>query len=76
MEMIRCKRNVFAKIMHDYIEKSPGILLFKSGHFYTAYKDNESDWVTMDEEGAEHVIATGVDQLSDDPWFAYHFDLL
>lgn len=73
MELVQCIMDVHARIYYDYIEVEPAQLLFKEGHVYPVYKDENYNWLTMDEEGEQHMIASNVKDLMNDAWCQVHF---
>jgi len=73
MELVQCIEDVYARVFYDYIETEPAQLLFKAGNVYPVFKDEENNWLTVDEEGEQHMIASNVNDLNDDVWFQCHF---
>ncbi|AQX54449.1 hypothetical protein [Priestia flexa] len=74
MELIRCKQDVVKKL-NDYVEVHPPFILFKEGHFYSIKMDINYNWLALDEEGKEHILASNTRNIQDDYWFSYHFEL-
>jgi hypothetical protein len=75
MELIYCKQNVLKKIGYDFIEAYPPVILFKQGNIYPVYRDIHDNWVAVDEQGKEHIVASTTTNLSGDYWFNAHFDI-
>jgi hypothetical protein len=74
LELVCCKLDVYKKAKYDFIEVFLPVVLFKKGNLYPVYHDVDHHWIATDEEGKEHIIATGNNPRGD-PWFAVHFEL-
>ncbi|WP_347550209.1 hypothetical protein ABFG93_01435 [Pseudalkalibacillus hwajinpoensis] len=72
MELVQCIRDVFEE-EGPFLgsENNMDRKLFKEGNFYPVYRD-ENSWITVDEEGEQHIIATG-STLEEDFWFTFRF---
>ncbi|MDQ0242952.1 hypothetical protein J2S09_000488 [Bacillus fengqiuensis] len=75
MELIYCKQNVLKKLGYDFIEVHPPVILFKKGNIYPVFRDMDTNWVTVDEQGKEHIVASAAVNLNEDHWFNAHFDI-
>jgi hypothetical protein len=76
MELAQCILNVHARSADEYIDSPGSPVLFKNGYIYPVFKDEADNWLTTDEEGFQHIIASDVDTVTDDRWFVLHFRLL
>ncbi|MBF0708619.1 hypothetical protein [Guptibacillus hwajinpoensis] len=72
MELVQCIRDVFEEEPLTGSESVLNRKLFKEGHFYPVYKDEHHSWITLDDEGEQHIIATGI-SLNEDFWFTFRF---
>ena len=72
MELVQCIRDVFEEEPLVGSENPFQRKLFKEGNFYPVYRDEHNSWITLDDEGEQHIIATG-DLLNDDFWFTFRF---
>ncbi|RBW71241.1 hypothetical protein [Bacillus taeanensis] len=73
MELLQCISDVHARVTYDYIEKLPSSILFKKGFVYPVFKDEDNNWLTTDEDGEQHMIASNVADVIEDPWCQMHF---
>jgi len=76
LELAQCIRDFHARMPEEYIEIPSTPLLFKKGHIYPVFKDEANNWLTTDEEGFQHIVASGVERVLEDYWFSRHFKLL
>jgi hypothetical protein len=76
LELAKCIQDVHARAAEDYIDLPYAPLLFKKGHIYPVFKDETNNWLTTDEEGFQHIVASGVELVIEDYWFSRHFTLL
>ncbi|MCA0988228.1 hypothetical protein [Guptibacillus algicola] len=70
LELFQCIRDVFEE--DPLTGSESGRKLFKKGNFYPAYQDDHDNWVTVDDEGEQHIIASGETPI-EDFWFLYRF---
>ena len=61
MELVQCLRDVFEEDPFTGSESDSERRLFKKGNFYPVYRDEHDSWITVDEEGEQHIIASGFD---------------
>ena len=74
LELVQCKVSITKKVGADFIEAYPNELLFKEGYFYPIYPTEDGQWITLDEEGEQHIIS-GERNPKHDFWFMTHFEL-
>ncbi|HEU5140610.1 MAG TPA: hypothetical protein VFT51_11590 [Bacillales bacterium] len=74
MELVQCIQTVYAS-EHEWIEPDHDRILFRKGHVYPVFPEPPY-WLTQDEEGERHIIADGREEISEDPWFSMHFQVL
>ncbi|MBN8207632.1 hypothetical protein JI666_02615 [Bacillus sp. NTK071] len=72
MELVQCIRDVFEEEPLTGAENPLDKKLFKEGNFYPVYRDEHNSWITVDDEGEQHIIATGL-TLMEDFWFTFRF---
>lgn len=60
-------------MLHDYIEIENAQVLFTKGYVYPVFKDELDNWLTIDDEGEQHMIASEVKSIADDGWFQEYF---
>ncbi|TKD71517.1 hypothetical protein [Pseudalkalibacillus hwajinpoensis] len=72
MELVQCIRDVFEEEPLTGAENPLEKKLFKEGNFYPVYRDEHNSWITVDDEGEQHIIATGL-TLMEDFWFSFRF---
>ncbi|MGB8001301.1 MAG: hypothetical protein WCF60_14575 [Anaerobacillus sp.] len=72
MELVQCIRDVFEEESMIGSESDLDRKLFKEGNFYPVYRDEHDSWITVDEEGDQHIIASG-STLVEDFWFTFRF---
>ncbi|WP_047151333.1 hypothetical protein [Aneurinibacillus tyrosinisolvens] len=76
MELAQCILDVHARSADESTAFPASPVLFKNGYVYPVFKDEADNWLTTDEEGFQHIIASDVDTITDDGWFVVHFRLL
>ncbi|KMM38515.1 hypothetical protein [Guptibacillus hwajinpoensis] len=72
MELVQCIRDVFEEEPLSGAENPLDRKLFKEGNFYPVYRDEHNSWITVDDDGEQHIIASGV-TLMEDFWFTFRF---
>ena len=72
MELVQCIRDVFEEEPLSGAENPLERKLFKEGNFYPVYRDEHNSWITVDDDGEQHIIASGV-TLMEDFWFTFRF---
>ncbi|MDP4551385.1 hypothetical protein Q9251_10885 [Alkalihalobacillus macyae] len=72
MELVQCIRDVFEEEPLAGAENPLDRKLFKEGNFYPVYRDEHNSWITVDDDGEQHIIASGV-TLMEDFWFTFRF---
>lgn len=72
MELVQCIRDVFEEDPISGSENTLDRKLFKEGNFYPVYRDEHNSWITVDDDGEQHIIASGV-TLMEDFWFIFRF---
>lgn len=75
MELVQCIQNIYARSCYDWIDTGRQRVLFKKGNVYPVFQKSVY-WMTQDEEGERHIIADLYEEISEDPWFAVHFQAL
>lgn len=72
MELVQCIRDVYEEDALTGSEIETGRKLFKENNFYPVYQDVDNNWITVDDEGEHHIIASGETPV-EDFWFLYRF---